>query len=115
MSSQFAIQLRRLGVVAAPPAPENPTAVERMACRLRTPQGKRLYGLRKQTSQPDRALLSGRVGINEQIYQSPRIDPLYPVDSTFKFKGEVSWGTGVGSQRHVSALTFRLIALPPRI
>ena len=38
---------------AAPlPAPENPTPVEAIAWRLRTPQGKQLYGLRKQTPEP---------------------------------------------------------------
>src|SRR5271168_183517 len=37
---------------AAPPAPENPTPVEMMAWRLRTPQGKKRYGLRKQTPEP---------------------------------------------------------------
>jgi hypothetical protein len=30
----------------------NPTPVEAMAWRLRTPQGKQLYGLRKQTPEP---------------------------------------------------------------
>jgi hypothetical protein len=37
---------------APPPAPENPTPVEAMAWRLRTPQGKQLYALRKQTPEP---------------------------------------------------------------
>src|SRR5580692_9113647 len=37
---------------APPPASENPTPVEAMAWRLRTPQGKQLYGLRKQTPEP---------------------------------------------------------------
>src|SRR5262249_32619523 len=32
---------------APPPEPENPTSVEAMDWRLRTPQGKQLYGLRK--------------------------------------------------------------------
>ena len=37
---------------AAPPAPENPTPVEAMAYRLRTPNGKQQYALRKQTPEP---------------------------------------------------------------
>jgi hypothetical protein len=37
---------------APPPAPQNPTSLEAMAWRLRTPQGKQLYGLRKQTPEP---------------------------------------------------------------
>jgi transposase len=36
----------------APPAPENPTPLEVMSHRLQTPEGKKLYALRKQT--PDR-------------------------------------------------------------
>lgn len=34
---------------SSPPPPENPTPVEAMAHRLKTPEGKRLYALRKQT------------------------------------------------------------------
>jgi hypothetical protein len=34
------------------PAPENPTPVEAMAHRLRTPEGKKLYALRKHTPEP---------------------------------------------------------------
>jgi hypothetical protein len=37
---------------AAPPAPDEPTPIEAMAHRLRTPQGKTLYALRKQTPEP---------------------------------------------------------------
>ena len=35
-----------------PPPPENPTPVEAMAHRLKTPEGKKLYALRKQTPEP---------------------------------------------------------------
>lgn len=35
-----------------PPAPENPTPVEAMAHRLKTPEGRKLYALRKQTPEP---------------------------------------------------------------
>ena len=35
-----------------PPAPDNPTPLQAMAHRLQTPEGKRLYGLRKQTPEP---------------------------------------------------------------
>ena len=37
---------------APPPAPENPTPVEAMAHRLKTPEGRDLYALRKQTPEP---------------------------------------------------------------
>ena len=36
----------------APPPPKNPTPVEAMAHRLKTPEGKKLYGLRKQVPEP---------------------------------------------------------------
>ena len=36
----------------APKAPKNPTPVEAMAHRLKTPDGKALYALRKQTPEP---------------------------------------------------------------
>jgi hypothetical protein len=39
-------------VAAAPPPPQNPTPVEAMAHRLKTPKGKKLYGLRKQMPEP---------------------------------------------------------------
>jgi transposase len=37
---------------APPPAPENPTPVEKMAYRLQTPEGKKLYAKRKHTPEP---------------------------------------------------------------
>ena len=43
---------------APPPEPENPTPVEAMAWRLRTPQGEQLYGLPKQTPDPARCYAS---------------------------------------------------------
>jgi len=50
---------------APPPAPENPTAVERMAWRLRTPQGKKLYGLRKQTPEPVFGIIKSVMGFRQ--------------------------------------------------
>jgi transposase len=50
---------------AAPPEPENPTAVERMAWRLRTPQGKKLYGLRKQTPEPVFGIIKSVMGFRQ--------------------------------------------------
>ena len=47
---------------APPPAPENPTPVEAMAWRLRTPQGKQLYGLRKQTPEPVFGIIKSVMG-----------------------------------------------------
>jgi len=51
---------------AAPPlAPENPTPVEAMAWRLRTPQGKQLYGLRKQTPEPVFGIIKSVMGFRQ--------------------------------------------------
>jgi len=50
---------------AAPPAPKNPTPVEAMAYRLRTPQGKKLYALRKQTPEPVFGIIKSVMGFRQ--------------------------------------------------
>ncbi len=50
---------------AAPPAPENPTPVEAMAYRLRTPQGRALYALRKQTPEPVFGIIKSVLGFRQ--------------------------------------------------
>jgi hypothetical protein len=50
---------------AAPPLPENPTPVEMMAWRLRTPQGKKRYGLRKQTPEPVFGIIKSVMGFRQ--------------------------------------------------
>jgi len=50
---------------APPPAPDNPTPVEAMAWRLRTPQGKQLYGLRKQTPEPVFGIIKSVIGFRQ--------------------------------------------------
>jgi len=50
---------------AAPPAPENPTPIEAMAWRLRTPQGKQLYALRKQTPEPVFGIIKSVMGFRQ--------------------------------------------------
>jgi transposase len=47
------------------PAPENPTPVEAMAWRLRTPQGKELYALRKQTPEPVFGIIKSVMGFRQ--------------------------------------------------
>jgi transposase len=49
----------------APPAPENPTPVEAMAHRLATPEGKKLYGLRKQTPEPVFGIIKSVMGFRQ--------------------------------------------------
>jgi hypothetical protein len=50
---------------AAPPAPKNPTPVEAMAYRLRTPQGRKLYALRKQTPEPVFGIIKSVMGFHQ--------------------------------------------------
>jgi transposase len=48
-----------------PPAPENPTPVEAMAYRLRTPEGKKLYALRKHTPEPVFGIIKAVLGFRQ--------------------------------------------------
>src|SRR5712691_3404082 len=48
-----------------PPAPENPTPVEAMAHRLVTPDGKKLYALRKQTPEPVFGIIKSVLGFRQ--------------------------------------------------
>ncbi len=50
---------------AAPPAPVNPTPLEAMSHRLRTPEGKRLYALRKQTPEPVFGIIKSVMGFRQ--------------------------------------------------
>ena len=49
----------------APPAPENPTPVEAMAHRLKTPEGRALYALRKQTPEPVFGIIKATLGFRQ--------------------------------------------------
>jgi hypothetical protein len=49
----------------APPAPDDPTAVEAMAHRLKTPDGKRLYALRKHTPEPVFGIIKSVLGFRQ--------------------------------------------------
>jgi transposase len=49
----------------APPAPENPTPVEAMAHRLKTPDGKKLYALRKHTPEPVFGVIKSALGFRQ--------------------------------------------------
>jgi transposase len=50
---------------AAPPAPENPTPVESMAHRLKIPEGRALYALRKQTPEPVFGIIKSVLGFRQ--------------------------------------------------
>jgi transposase len=49
----------------APPPPDNPTPVEAMTHRLKTPRGKRLYGLRKQVPEPVFGIIKSVLGFRQ--------------------------------------------------
>ncbi len=49
----------------APPPPDNPTPVETMAHRLKTPEGKKLYALRKQTPEPVFGIIKSALGFRQ--------------------------------------------------
>jgi hypothetical protein len=49
----------------APPAPANPTPVEAMAHRLRTPEGKALYAKRKCTPEPVFGIIKSAMGFRQ--------------------------------------------------
>jgi len=51
--------------VDAPPAPENPTPVEAMAYRLQTPEGKKLYALRKHIPEPVFGIIKSVLGFRQ--------------------------------------------------
>jgi len=50
---------------SAPAAPDNPTSVEAMKHRLATPEGKKLYGLRKQTPEPVFGIIKSVLGFRQ--------------------------------------------------
>jgi len=49
----------------SPPPPENPTVVEAMAHRLKTPEGKKLYALRKQVPEPVFGIIKSVLGFRQ--------------------------------------------------
>jgi hypothetical protein len=49
----------------APPTPENPTPLEAMAHRLQTPEGKKLYALRKHTPEPVFGIIKSVLGFRQ--------------------------------------------------
>ena len=49
----------------APSAPKNPTPVEAMAHRLKTPEGRKLYALRKQTPEPVFGIIKSALGFRQ--------------------------------------------------
>lgn len=50
---------------AAPPAPQDPTALQAMAHRLATPEGRQAYALRKQTPEPVFGIIKSVIGFRQ--------------------------------------------------
>src|SRR5215212_5331163 len=50
---------------AAPPAPDDPTPVETMAHRLKTPEGRKLYAQRKHTAEPVFGIIKSVLGFRQ--------------------------------------------------
>ena len=48
-----------------PSAPENPTPLEAMSHRLQTPEGKKLYALRKQIPEPVFGIIKSAMGFRQ--------------------------------------------------
>ena len=48
-----------------PPPPQNPTPLEAMVHRLKTPEGKKRYALRKQTSEPVFGIIKSVLGFRQ--------------------------------------------------
>jgi hypothetical protein len=48
-----------------PPAPENPTPLEAMAHRLTTPEGRKLYAMRKQIPEPVFGIIKSALGFRQ--------------------------------------------------
>ena len=49
----------------APPAPDNPTPVEAMVHRLKTPEGRKLYAQRKHTPEPVFGIIKSVLGFRQ--------------------------------------------------
>ena len=49
----------------APPPPENPTPLEAMSHRLKTPEGKKRYALRKQIPEPVFGIIKSALGFRQ--------------------------------------------------
>ena len=49
----------------APPAPEHPTPLQTMVHRLKTPEGQKLYALRKQTPEPVFGIIKTVMGFRQ--------------------------------------------------
>lgn len=80
---------------AAPPAPDNPTPLDEMCHRLATPEGKRLYALRKQTPEPVFGIIKSVMGFRQ-----------FSLRGLDKVKGEWSLVTTAWNIKRMFTLAF---------
>jgi transposase len=80
---------------AAPPAPENPTPLDAMRHCLATPEGKRLYALRKQTPEPVFGIIKSVMGFRQ-----------FSLRGLAKVKGEWSLVTMAWNIKRMFALAW---------
>jgi hypothetical protein len=81
---------------AVPPAPDNPTPLEAMTHRLATPEGKKLYGLRKHTPEPVFGIIKSVLGFRQFLLRG--LD---------KVRGEWSLVTMAWNMKRMFALSAR--------
>ena len=79
---------------AAPSAPETPTPVQAMQHRLATPEGRRIYGLRKQTPEPVFGIIKSVMGFRQ-----------FRLRGLQKVKGEWSLVTMAWNMKRMFALS----------
>ena len=79
---------------AAPPAPENPTALQAMMHRLTTPEGRQAYALRKQTPEPVFGIIKSVMGFRQ-----------FSLRGLDKVKGEWSLVTMAWNMKRMFALS----------
>ncbi len=77
-----------------PPAPENPTALRAMTPRLATPEGRKAYGLRKQTPEPVFGIIKSVMGFRQ-----------FSLRGLDKVKGEWSLVTMAWNMKRMFALS----------
>jgi transposase len=77
-----------------PPAPEDPTPVEAMAHRLKTPEGRKLYALRKQIPEPVFGIIKSVMGFRQFLLRG-----------TEAVRGEWSLVTMAWNMKRLFALT----------
>ncbi|MBC7951739.1 MAG: hypothetical protein H7Z12_07990, partial [Rhodospirillaceae bacterium] len=108
---------------AVPHAPNDPTPVEAIAHRLRTPEGKKLCGLRKQTPEPVFGIIKSVMGFRqcqtgrpESLIPSLDLDPARSRPNPSRFSGATAPGTPLKARvRQAARALFQMNFTWPRV